>query len=169
MFLQKKYQSSEPCTVKAVPGTRSVSVLLANCSVTVFPARRRAAALSLPALRAAFLISSYVMGAGPLRALFDASDLDGAAATGKGAGAGAGAGATTAGAEDSAAFWGCIAQPAANTEIAAARAQADEGDVNFTDELLVTEFRLLTHLHSGLARSTSMRMRRQVPPLLRDV
>ena len=79
-----------------------------------------------------------------MRALFDASDLDGALVTG--AGAGAGAGAATGGSVDSAAFFGCMAQPAVKTEIAAARAQAVEGDLNFTYELLVTEFPLLTHL-----------------------
>jgi hypothetical protein len=90
-----------------------------------------------------------------LRVLLDADEpgFDGAAATGAGAGADAGAGEEAAAAEsDSAVFLGCIAQPAANMEIAAATAHAVEGNLNFTDELLVTEFGLLTHFFNAQAR-----------------
>ena len=85
------------------------------------------------------------MGAGPLRVLLDADASGFAGAVGTGAGAGAGEGAAATESDDSAVFLGCIAQPAANMEIAAATAHAVEGNLNFTDELLVTEFGLLTH------------------------
>src|SRR4051812_11515464 len=102
------------------------------------------------------------MGAGPFRVLLDAhaSGFDGAVATDTGAGAGAGEDAAATESDDSAVFLGCIAQPAANMEIAAATAHGVEGDLNFTDELLVTEFGLLTHFFGGLRGGRPYRLRR---------